>query len=362
MEVLNRMPRQSATVRPTVHVPYRIGSSLCALLLGIAADAHAQHEPSIAVWYRSGAECPDGSAFLQALEQRSVRARLAQVGDAIDFVVTVGPTLEANGAAGMRGVLERQTETGTVAIRTVDDPSCGQVAEALSLTLALAVQSDAPASAPSEAPAPATPTAAVPAPAVVASPSVEPSLPPQSAPPVEEPSGGMRLSIGILGSAATGIAPALQPGGQLFVELASRARSSWRPALRLGAFAAYGSGSRQDRPLSVRTLGGRIEASPLQLAFGPIALRPSLALELGQLHSKGGGSTGRTDSGLWASSELSARANVAIAQTFSLEAQLGLALPWTRFELRSADGSARVAHETAAVSLAARIGAVVHFP
>ena len=65
---------------------------------------------------------------------------------------------------------------------------------------------------------------------------------------------------------------------------------------------------------------------------------------------------------MWASSELSARANLAIAQAFSLEAQVGLAVPWTRFELRSADDSERVAYETAAVSLAARIGAVVHFP
>ena len=360
--MLDRRARQSATVRPTVLGSHRIGLSLCALLLGIAAGARAQHEPSIAIWYRSGADCPDGTAFLETLEQRSVRARLAQVGDAIDFVVTVGPTLEPNGAAGMRGVLERQTDTGTVAIRTVDDASCAQVAEALSLTLALAVQGDGPATAPSGEPAPATPTASAPAPAVVASPTVEPSRPSLPAAPVDEPSEGMRLSIGILGSVATGIAPALQPGGQLFVELASNARSGWRPALRLGAIAAYGSGSRQDRPLSVRILGGRVEASPLELAVGLLALRPSVALELGQLRSEGGGATGQGDADWWASSELSARANLAIARAFSLEAQLGLAVPWTRFELRSADGSKRVAHETAAVSLAARIGAVVHFP
>src|SRR5690349_10761579 len=105
------MPRQSATVRPSVLARYRIGMTLCAVLWAITAGARAQHEPSIAVWYRSGADCPDGTAFLQTLEQRSVRARLAQVGDAIDFVVTLGPTPELSGSGNMRGVLERQTET-----------------------------------------------------------------------------------------------------------------------------------------------------------------------------------------------------------------------------------------------------------
>lgn len=172
----------------------------------------------------------------------------------------------------------------------------------------------------------------------------------------------MRVSLGALGSLASGIAPGLQPGGQLFVELASGARSVVRPALRLGAIAAYGSGSRHDRPLSVRVLGGRLEASPLELSAGALAFRPSLALEVGQLHSEGGGTTGTQDAGLWLASELSGRVNLSIGRVFSLEAQLGLAMPLTRYELRSADDSQRVAHETAALGLAARIGGVVHFP
>src|SRR5262249_62000627 len=82
------------------------------------------------VWYRSADGCPDGAAFLARLEARGVRARLADVGDPIDFVVTLG-----NGPGGARGLLERQTESRTVAIRRLDGGTCGPGADALALSL-----------------------------------------------------------------------------------------------------------------------------------------------------------------------------------------------------------------------------------
>jgi hypothetical protein len=86
----------------------------------------------VSIWFRSSEGCPNGPGFLAKLTQRSTQARLAQVGDRIDFVVTLG---SEQGVAS--GRLERQTDSGTVAIRDIHGSSCEVVAEALALTLAL---------------------------------------------------------------------------------------------------------------------------------------------------------------------------------------------------------------------------------
>jgi len=326
---------------------------VCALTLGMHAIAHAEDAAAIAVWYRSGSGCPDGAAFLQALEARSVHARLAQVGDAIDFVVTLGGS---DGQASS-GVLERQTETGTVAIRRVDDPSCEQVAAALSLTLALAVQADA------EPPAAPTASAAEVSTPVAAPPIIRVSAPVRPRPAAEHElhQPGTRVSVGVAGIAASGIAPGALFGGELFGEL-ELGEGILRPALRLGLVAGYGSGTRAGEPLAVRILAGRIEACPIELGGDALAFRPCLAVDVGQLHSEAEGATGRSDSGLWLASELAARLTWSATRVFALEAQLGLALPWTRYTLQSGDEPPSVVHRTAALSTAARIGAVVHFP
>jgi hypothetical protein len=323
----------------------------CGLLLCLAASSRAQAPEPIAIWYRSGGSCPDGEAFLRSLESRAVRARLAQVGDAIDFVVTLGP----GQAATHSGVIERQTDTGTVAIRRVDDPDCDQVAAALSLTLALAAQQPKKASGVESGPERL--------PVAVPSPD-RPKVVPVSAPIAKTaaPEGPpLRLSIGMAGSAATGIAPALLLGLAPFIEL------EWglgilRPALRLAPFAAFGSGTRAGRAIDTRLLGARIAACPIELSPGSLALRPCLALELGELRSEGEGITGRSDSGVWLASEAAARVTWPRDGTAALEAEVGLALPWTRYTLQSGDTPPAAMHQTAALSVSARIGLVVHFP
>src|SRR5262245_27065851 len=91
----------------------------CACLWTLSARAA---EP-VAIWYRSAEGCPDGAAFLLELERRATPARLAGMGDHIDFVVTLG----ADAARGW-GRVERQTERGTVAIRELEAKSCDAVA------------------------------------------------------------------------------------------------------------------------------------------------------------------------------------------------------------------------------------------
>src|SRR5690349_8010617 len=103
------------------------GSAFC------AARARADSPEPPLIWYRSGEGCPDGAGFLERLAARGVQAKLAGVGDPIDFVVTLG-----TGAEGARGLLERQTKTGTVAIRRLDGGTCEEIADGLALSLSLA--------------------------------------------------------------------------------------------------------------------------------------------------------------------------------------------------------------------------------
>src|SRR5688572_33116234 len=106
--------------------------------LGFGGAPAAAAEPArtagaeVSIWFRSSEGCPNGPGFLAKLAQRSTQARLAQVGDRIDFVVTLG---SEEGVAS--GRLERQTDSGTVAIRDIHGPSCEVVPEALAFTLAL---------------------------------------------------------------------------------------------------------------------------------------------------------------------------------------------------------------------------------
>src|SRR5688572_25256353 len=127
-------------------------------LVAILLSAGAGAEPAASatsIWYRSSDGCPDGAAFLERLEQLGRSARLADAGDPIDFVVTLGSK-----DGGSFGRLERQTERGTVAIRQVEAPACVEVADALALSLDLALDPGQAVGAPPSAPlAPDAPVA-----------------------------------------------------------------------------------------------------------------------------------------------------------------------------------------------------------
>src|SRR3954468_10698753 len=125
--------------------------ALSAVVVWLAAaskPAQAQSAHTPAVWYRASAACPTGPEFLAKLAEGPERARLAEAGDHIDFVVTL---LSASGET--VGRLERQTNGGTVAIRELRDATCAQVANALALSLGLALEPE-PSGVPPPGPAP----------------------------------------------------------------------------------------------------------------------------------------------------------------------------------------------------------------
>src|SRR5262245_23121661 len=110
---------------------FGVASALLALLgatsghAQVAAPASPEPTPPV-IWYRSSAGCPDGPAFLRRLHGRAEGARLAQVSDRIDFVVTLG---NENGRSS--GRLERQTTGSMVAMREIETTSCDEAADVL---------------------------------------------------------------------------------------------------------------------------------------------------------------------------------------------------------------------------------------
>jgi hypothetical protein len=277
-----------------------------------------------AVWYRFGEGCPDGTSFIELLHQRSIPAQLAQVGDRIDFVVTLGVTSD-----GARGRLERQAEQGTVALREVQGKTCEGVADALALSLALTweppAQRPAPDATPSRSQPPADP---VPAPTAAAPPRPRPLA--AVATPVPQPS--RSLGVGLDGSlwTLTGREPFF--GGGVFGELRpTRGGNGFRPLIRLGAKLAFSPDLGAEVQGWIGAAG--LEGCPLGIPIGFLQLRPCTGFDWGVLRVAGTSGTGARSNGFWAAWSTHARLSWETGATWGLEVQGGVIVPLTQYEL-----------------------------
>ena len=263
---------------------------------------------ALRIWYRSSEGCPDGAAFLELLGRLGRAASLAGVGDRVDFVVTV-----AHAPGQGSGRLERQSSAGTVAIRDVVAASCGEAADALALSLDLALEPGAPA-------APAEPAAAA-----------------------------WQTRLGAQGQLASGLAGTVLPGAAIFVDL-GRVPPGWSGRLSL-----WGARGEQDAAvdLSLGLLGSRLE-SCWSWRAGALALSPCAGLELGILVAEGSGAGGRSDTGLWSSAVAHLRGGWHFSSAIALEVQAGLVVPFVRYRFDALTGG-EVA-ESAALGLEAALG------
>jgi hypothetical protein len=350
---------------------WRFGLIICGvpLLLSVARRASAEAPPSV-VWYRASAECPSEAEFLQKLAGGARRARLAQAGDHIDFVVTL---LAAPGET--VGRLERQTQGGTVAIRELRDVSCARVADGLALSLGLALEPGAPrassaadgASEPTSPPADSDASAApAPAPASAAPVTKEEPAPPLSVPrtdplPVSaarppadasHPRAARhpRWSVGLDGGAIFGVAPSALARGTVFVQ-ADHALPEVASdlAFRLAVVGALGSPRTEIGPVKRWLAAGRAEACPWRWGGEALNVRPCLAFELGAT----GASAAEHASSIWAAPGLTARAALTVLPGVGLELEAGALAPLSRSEV--AAGSV-VIYRSEIISLAGSFG------
>lgn len=315
-----------------------------------AADSGPDGAP-VGVWYRNSEGCPDGSAFLARLRELGRNARLASVGDRVDFVVTLqARSVESSGR------LERQTDRGTVAIRELTSARCEEVAEGLALSLELALD---PGAAGAELPAPedsGTPQAGAaalpeapaapptPAPITSADTGVAPgaALPPVRSAPWR---GGAQADL------TTGLGPSLAPGAALFIE---RGGAAGDPAGRLSVHGSYGASRVQGARLAVALLAARLEGCAFGWDAGTWSLTPCIGADAGVVVADRTNGAGRSDSAPWASALGLLRASIPVGQHWTPEAQLALAVPVTRYAVGGPESS--TLFRTGAIALQLSLG------
>jgi hypothetical protein len=282
------------------------------------------------IWYRSSEGCPDGAAFIARLHGRAAGARLAEVNDRIDFVVTLGKNGEKSS-----GRLERQTAGSTVAIREIETDRCEDVADVLALTLTLALN-----------PTSEAPNGALPASAAAAEPAIPPASPVPSlsrseavdAPRATENAKSVHDSdahwlVGGRAGAVTGPTGALGPALGLFVEHQPGIRGLPGASGRLAV-----SYARTEDDIAFTTVAGGLEGCPIAVGGSTLELRPCLGVDLGAVTAEGLSSGGRSDTGTWLALEGLARMSWLVSSSFVLELEGGASLPLIQYSLASDAG------------------------
>jgi hypothetical protein len=321
------------------------GGTLCLLIACLSSPARAQEQdptPAPVVWFRTSEGCPEAPTFLARLRRAAPQARLAQAGDSIDFVVTLG--WDGSRAAGK---LERQTSSGTVAIRELDAEHCEDVAEGLILTMMLSRSprddrgrgtdvAATPEAQPPEDRAPSPdllPAAIAPAPTP---PQNLDTLQTAAVEPARREPGRDRWSFGAQATALTGVVPATAAGAALFIELEPALLPVLRPSVRVSGAFTRTQGDRRD--LAVRIASGGAEICPVRAGDTSLFFRPCAGFDVGRFDAEGSGSDGQAAGGLWAAAPVHGRLAWSPARAVTVELQAGIVVPVIRYELTSTAG------------------------
>jgi hypothetical protein len=369
-----------------------IGAIALLLLTAAGFPARVGAEPErVRIQFSAPKRCPDETAFLRALRQRTGRFQLASGAEQTRmFAVTITQT-----ESSVAGRLEIQGPGTGVSLRNVFGKTCDEVMAALALMTALAVDPDAlspsapsPSSAAPTAPAragpstrtlkpPASEASPLPPPAQAAAPPASttptsstaergdvspsrmgsapaPALPAaalaQSATTPSSTSARWRWSAGAHGGLSSRISPTLGLGGSLFVEAAAPGTAVLGPVLRAGLFF-----DRSDVTLSsgagavfwwAAALG---EGCPLRLTAldSRIGLYPCLAFHLGVLRGQGRNlDQPEQTTDLWADLGPVARIRVAVWEHLAVEAQGMLVFPLRHLTFDVQDEGAAAAPTT----------------
>ena len=349
--------------------------SWAAVVLAVVAPAQAEPPEATVVWYRASEGCPEGPDFVSLLGEWASRARLAEAGDRVDYVVTLSTSDD-----GSTGRLERQTDRGTIAVSELHDASCRQVAEALALSLALSLESGGHDEAAAEVPESSgrAPASSAPAPAQTPAPSnasqpqasSQPQAPAAPQPPprvADQPDATTSPEpavdfwvVGVQGGAMSGAAPGALPWLEVFLESDGALRQTLPDlAVRAGAVGALGSTRTIVGRVRQWIVAGRVDLCPVRFGTMRVGLWPCAALDLGAVGVSGTGSTAVRDVGLWAAAGAHGRIRWWFAGPVAVEAQLGVHAPLTRYEVRGAD---EVLYRTEIAGFSGAVGPSIRLP
>ena len=271
------------------------------------SDARADDAPTEAVRidFAAPATCPPREAFLAGVRSRTARMRLVGASEpARTFVVVL-----EDAARGARGRVTIRDRDGRELRREVEGASCEEVADVLSLVVALAIDphaSLAPHAPASTAAAPATPsalpTAPAPSPSSVPAPSstAAPPAPAADEPPVRARPGRREAPVdptartpwswatGVGASASTAVVPSLLFGPRVFVEVGGVVDVWSSPRLRL-SFERTASGRLDAGGGAVRFTWtvARADGCVAGWRDGHLRFSPCLGVEVGALEAAG---------------------------------------------------------------------------
>lgn len=331
-----------------------------------APTAATQLPSDIVIWYRASEGCPSGAEFVSGIRVNGRNTRLARVGDRVDYVIT----LESDGKVS-GGRLERQTASGTIAISELRGGPCSEVADALALSLMLAVTPSEPAatqpvpSPPAANPVrPRGPEAEVSpqpdaanadtraAPVVASASPRDPRAAPTPPRSTSSPLPRWRLGGGV--EVALGMTPDPSYGGNLFVEYDWALISAERPAsVRVGpGFMVSRS------PIDgfghvdqwVTTLG--LEFCPLMFSAGTLGFAPCAVGEGGWFVASSSRDTSTTSVNFWGAAGPALRGRARLSPRLQLGLSAAVAVPFSRLEL-TAGGELLYRTPPAVFSLAA---------
>ena len=336
-----------------------IAAAWLSLSLGARSAGAADSEP-IRLRFEAVGGCPDEAAFLDQVRARTEKARVAAVGEKAR-TFTVRLTQEGRS---IRGRLAIDEPADPASLREVTGERCAEVASALALITALAVDPQASTAPPARLPPPRPPAPPigpeVAAPGGASAPAAAP--PPRSRLPPNHPAPYLpplswasleaaplpvipgvvaargpswRFSVGIAVAAFGGIAPPLAAGGTFFLEAArvDRGALAFAPSLRLAAIQAD-SGYVRVAPAMARfqLRMARAEVCPARLVLGAGAsLGACAALDVGAILAEGwGASASESRQRPWAAPGIGGRLRWAIAEEIELQIEGGGSFPLVR--------------------------------
>lgn len=325
-------------------------------LLWAAPLAAADIAEPLALRYDAPAGCPDAAAFFGQVTARTSTVRAPRDGgSARELYVRLAPTGAGTGArAGFIGHLHFKDGTTSSSPRVVEGASCTEVAEALGLVAALAVDPTA-----STAPAAALPASKDAGAATVAddggtTPSTSDRSAPDAGPNTEpahvdasaaeepraQPVHNTRFGAGIAVEAAA--MSAFVPSGRVFGEIVLRDRAEvFAPSIRV--FGARSLDVERSRSASAGAVGtaslrwtyAGFDVCPVRIGLAPtLSLRPCVELNAGVLEADSSGSNGvsqpRDRERAWVATDLHGRLAWKPVGFLALELEGGAMVPFVR--------------------------------
>lgn len=333
------MSPHCASVQPATHGAWwQLAGTLALVSLLVAAPARAEPGAQTTFAYDAPAECPGRDEFSALVWARTK----AWPTPTTPFAVAVTIQRDAEGLVG-RVTFERAGQSTPRELRAA---GCAELAEALSLIVAILVDPQAQNPPPPPPPAP-RPAPVERLPASTPSPSAR----------------ALWFSAGLEAALETAVTGDAEVGGRVIVGLGrgedSRVASSARLSFtHVGSHAVSpASGLRADFSVDA----GRLDACVARVAVAGFAVEPCPFFELGRVRAVGLHPEGDvTSNDPWSALGLTLRPSLTLWHRLVLGGALGLTVPLTRYRY-AFTGESELTH-TASVGLDAALGLGVRFP